>query len=85
VFFRVIQPFLKAFPLLILADVQIEFDNSCAIIGQHTLEIVDMVVALAPDITRYEPVYPHDQYIFVMTAVENADVAFRRDFTMYTP
>ena len=49
-------------------------DDLGSLVAQHPFELVDVSVALAPHLLRHESLHPHHQHVFVVTAVEHADL-----------
>src|ERR1700751_5533129 len=83
---RLFQASEEAPLLLLLRDVQKEFQHDCAIAGEMALETPDRFEPMLPDILVHEArrrplaVEPvrmdaHDQDLLVMGSVENADPA----------
>src|SRR5262245_22816670 len=78
----------QALQLLFLGNVKEELDRHGAAAGEVQLEIVDVLVALLPDVAGDEfrrqvlfaeklGMYPHDHGLFIIGPVENADDAAR--------
>ena len=44
-------------------------------VGEHLLEFVDVLVALAPDLLGDQVVHAHDEHVLVVAAVEDGDLA----------
>ena len=63
--------------LLVLRDVQEELDDGRAVVGEHALEVVDLLVAALAPLLAIQLVHPHDQHVLVMAAVEDHDLALR--------
>src|ERR1700730_13607832 len=72
---RVLDARFESVLLLFLADMQEKLENSNSILGQHPLEIVDLTIALAPDLLVNQVVHSHDEHVLIMRAVEDSDVA----------
>jgi hypothetical protein len=52
-FFRgILESFTQPSLLLVLADVKIELEYSCPLLGKQSFEVVDLLVAALPDILR---------------------------------
>jgi dTMP kinase len=81
----IVDSFLEATFLFILADVQEEFENSDVILAEHLFEVVDLCVTLGPLRLRDEIVDSNDEDVFILGAVENPDVADRRDCFVNSP
>jgi len=64
-----------AFALLVFADMQKELDNRNAVFGKHPLKVIDLVIPLRPDGFGDEVFDPDDQDVFVMRAIEHANLA----------
>ncbi len=67
----VVESFLETLELFVRADVQIEFQNLRAPMGQQFLETVDQFIALFPDRLGNNVFHPDDEYIFILGTVEN--------------
>src|SRR5579863_2547678 len=68
---RVLHPLLEPPFLLFLADVQKEFQDRDAVLGEHSLEIVDLTIAAPPDFFWNQVVHSHHQHIFVVGAIKD--------------
>ena len=53
--------------------------------AQQSLESVDVLITLAPDLLRRESMNSHHQHIFIMRAVEDFDVSRRGRPGVYAP
>ncbi len=71
----IVEPLLESPQLLFFADVEKEFENDGAVGGMASLEVVDLRVALRPDGLRHQIVHAHNQYVFVVGAIEDGDFA----------
>ncbi len=71
----VLEPLDESVALLLIRDVQADLDDLRARAGDLLLEAVDQVVAALDHVERSPVVDPHDQHVFVMRAVEDADEA----------
>ena len=82
--------------LLVLRDVQVDLDNVGAVVHQVLLEVVDFLEPLLPEplaqCSRREALAveelrmdAHHQHFLVVRAVEDADVAARRERLDRTP
>src|SRR5258708_21534169 len=65
--------------LLGLADLQPELDDYRAVLHEPFLEIVDLLVGTHPDVRRAQFLHAFDQHPPVPEAVEDGDVAARRN------
>ena len=73
---RFVETGLQTFLLFVFVDVQIELEDRGAFIDQQLLELLNMIVAIAPNHFRRQFVYTHDQDIFVMATVEDHHFTF---------
>ena len=64
---------LKALLLLVLGDVQVEFQDHRPRVGQQLLEVVDLLVALAPHIFGGQVLHADDEDVLVLRPVKDAD------------
>src|SRR5438093_559622 len=74
-FRRILDPLLDPLLLLVLADMQEEFEDRDVVLDQMPLERVDLVVARFPDRSRLEPVHAHDDHVLVVRPVEDPEIA----------
>ena len=81
----VLEPCLQALTLFVFADVQEEFQNHSAALGEHPLEFVDLRVAFSPDLFRNQLMHAHHQHIFVVAAIEDHDLAICRSLRVNSP
>jgi hypothetical protein len=65
--------------------VQVELEDEDIVVGEKTLEFVDVVEAAACDVARDELVDSRGEDIFIVGAVEDADHAARRDLGVDAP
>src|ERR1019366_1944495 len=82
---RFIDALFEALFLLVLADVQEEFQYLHVVFAQRLFKLVDLVVTPRPDILGNEVVDAYDENIFVMRAVENPDIAVLGNGLVYAP
>ena len=75
----------QAFGLLLLGDVEHELQDPGAIVGEHLLEGVDLVIALLDHVSGRIAPHLHHQHVLVVRAVEDADVAPRRAHLVHAP
>ena len=87
VLLRLVDARKEAFALLFLGQVQEEFDDARAVPVQVALEVADGAVAILPDavvgdelpgkilFAEDRGMHAHDQHLFVIRAVEDADAA----------
>src|SRR6478672_2234733 len=80
---RIIQTLREARELLFGTDVQVEFEDTGAILNKHFFKIVDQVVTFRPDRAWNEVMHAHYQNILVMRPVENHDLALGWGARMY--
>src|SRR5262249_5591645 len=66
-------------------DVQKEFQDGDALVGEHPFKVVDQAVALTPDLFRHQLVHAHDQNIFIVAAVEDCDLSLSRGVAVNAP
>ena len=69
----------------ILPDVKKKLQNLHVIFIQHALEMIDLIVAPRPHIFRRQIVDAHYQHVLVMGAVENPNIADRRNGLVNAP
>src|ERR1700758_102635 len=79
------KSFLKTLLLLFLADMQKEFQNLDLILGKVSFKPIDLAISSFPNFLGNEFVHPHDQNIFVLRTIEDADRAFFRYCLVNTP
>src|SRR6266436_4961745 len=60
---RIVEPFFETNELLVLADVQKEFEDVRAAVGQLFFEVINVIVAPGPYLFRYQLVHSHDQNV----------------------
>src|SRR5437879_11070323 len=86
---RLVQPVEKPLALLLLRDVEEEFEDDRAIAREVALEPANILEPLAPDVFGYQPgrnlllrkqlpMHPRHQAFFVIRAIEDADAATLR-------
>src|SRR5688572_9975267 len=71
--------------LLVARDVQHELEQQHTVLGQHVLEVVDLVVAGRPDLLRHEAIYARHEDILVVRSVEDPDHPLRRHLAVDAP
>src|SRR5437870_7369020 len=71
----ILQPVDQALALLRVGDVQAELHDLGTAAHEPGLEVVDLSIAAFEDPLRRQVVYPGDKDVFVVRAVEDADVA----------
>ncbi len=71
--------------LFLLADMQEEFDDMRAVLGEPGLEIANLAIARFVSILVDQLVDAGDQHLFVMRPVEDADLPISRRFLMDAP
>ncbi len=71
--------------MFFLGNVQEELDHAGPLVGQQFLERIDLIVTPSPDLRRYEFVDPDHQHVFVVAAIEDADLAPRRGVGVDAP
>ena len=81
----VVNSLLQAQALLFKTDVQHELEDDRAVLGQHALKVVDLRKALRCLLWRYPAVHRGHQHVFIVTAVENHDLARARHFLVNAP
>ena len=82
---RIVQPPLEPPELFFRADVQEELEDVGAVGHQTLLELVDLLVALRPDLLGDEVVDADHQDVFVVGAVEDDDFALRGRLAVDAP
>jgi len=65
--------------------VQEELEDGYAVEREVAFEGVDLVVALPPDLFGHEALYPHDEHVLVVGAVEDTDPTSRRRALVVPP
>ena len=70
-----LEPLAELLELLLLGDVQEELEDRRPLAHEHPLEVVDRVVARAPQRLGREVLDAHDEHVLVVRAVEDADHA----------
>ena len=75
----------QALSLLFVADVEENFDNGNAFVGQHAFKVIDVVEAFFPDFGRLEVSDADGEHVFVLAAVEDDDFAQRGDGLVDAP
>ena len=68
---RIVDALLEAPQLLLGIDVEVELEDVGAVVVQHLLEVVDVLVALRPDRLRHHLVHALHQHVLVVGAVED--------------
>ena len=82
----IVEPLLEAGKLLVLRDVEKEFQDRRVVgVVEKLLPLVDEVVARLPDWLGHELVHAHDQHILVVRAIEYRDLALGRRMRMDAP
>ncbi len=71
--------------LFILGHMQEELQDRRSLFRKHALELVDVPVAAPPLHLGHQIKHAHNQHVFVMRAVENADLACSRRMAVYSP
>src|SRR5260370_41744458 len=64
---------------------QIKLEDEDVVVGEETLEFVDVFEAAVRDVARDELVDARGEDVFVVGAVEDADHAARRDLGVHAP
>jgi len=72
------DPFTKASKLLLIGHVQEQFDKTNAIVDEHLLEGVDLVIGPPPLLRTGQAFDPFDQHSPVPGSVEDRDIAGKR-------
>src|ERR1700738_168009 len=72
---RILQPLGKARELFFLADIQEEFQDRGAIVGQPGLELTDAFVAGGPSRLVDQLVHPRHQHVLVVGPVEDSHLS----------
>ena len=85
VFLFVVDAGLEAAGLLVAGDVKVELEDEDVVVGEHALELVDVVEAAAHDLVGNDLVDAWGEDIFVVGAVEDADHAAGWDLGMDAP
>src|ERR1700676_5044974 len=79
------KPFLKTLLLLLLADMQKEFQNLDLILRKVSFKPIDLAISSLPNFLGNEFVHPNNQNIFVLRTIEDADHAFFGHSLVNTP
>src|SRR5215213_3927557 len=82
---RVFETGLESPFLLVFGDVQEELQDAYAVVREVAFEVVDLVVALPPDLVGHEVFYPHDEHVLVVGSVEDTDPTPRRRALVIPP
>ena len=82
---RFVDAGLEALTLLVFGDMQEDFDDRRALIGEHLLEVADVLVALAPSGLGNDVTNANHQDVLVVTPVEDRDVSRRGGVLMDAP
>ena len=82
---RLVEARLQALALLVLRDVQHEFEDRRAVLDEHLLEGVDLAVARLDLLGRRELAHLDDEHLLVVRAVEDADRAAARRGLVHAP
>src|SRR5260221_869057 len=61
----------QAPPLLLAGDMEEELDDEGAALREQLLEMIDVRVALFPDVARHELMHACDQHVLVVRAIED--------------
>src|SRR5690606_20340150 len=74
-------------PLLLFSagDMQKELEDGRPGFAQHAFKVAYMRVAALTFPVVYPAMYARDQHIFIMTAVEDGELALRRHLLMHAP
>ena len=84
-FFLILFAGQQALFLFVPADVQVKLQHDRVIVSQQFLEVVDVIVAGFPGFFPGQFQHTRDQHIFVMRAIEDADVSSFRRLLMHPP
>src|SRR5262249_10259623 len=71
----VLDPLLEAFPLLLFRDVQEDLHHGCALVREHALEAVDLLVPALPYVLLGEAANADCDDVLVVRAVEDHDLS----------
>ena len=82
---RVVDPLLEPPPLLLLRDVEEDLHHRRPLVDEHPLPLADVAAAPAPDLLRGEAVHPDGDDVLVVRAVEDPDLAARRELRVHAP
>src|SRR5205085_1017256 len=82
---RVALELLESLLLLLLADVQKELLDRCAIVGKHALELDDISIRLAPGFFRHQPFHAILEDAAVPAMVEDRHLAAFRNLEPESP
>src|SRR5271166_3865848 len=82
---RVIKALRETCELLLLADVEEEFEDRGPIFGEQCLEVADAPVARGPGRLVDELMDPRHEHVLVMRTVEDRDLAMPRGMRMHAP
>jgi hypothetical protein len=82
---RIIEAHFESSELLFRTNVEIELNNVCAGLNEQPFELANAIIALWPDRLRHDIVHPCDDYILVVGAVENHNLALSRRMIVGAP
>ena len=82
---RIIEARLKSFLLFVFVNMQKELQDRGLVLRQIFLELIDLIKAFFPYLGRDQIMDAHNQYVLVMTAVKDYDLAVRRCHFMDAP
>src|SRR5262245_44578929 len=82
---RIVEPRHHALLLFFPADMDHELDDAYAVVGQLTLELVDLAIGPLPGVLAAKTLDALDQHAAIPGAVEDRPVARRRQAVPETP
>ena len=82
---RVVQPRLQPTRLLLLRDIEEEFQDDDVILGKRLLEAIDLLDPLLDDLPRDLAVNTRREYVLIVRPVEDLNHPARRDGGMHAP
>src|SRR6266849_6454173 len=82
---RIVQPLLQTLLLLILVNMELELQYRRILLGEQSLEIVNLSVPMTPYFFRDDLVNSLDKHALVMASVENREFSLPRHLSVLSP